>query len=187
MSIMKITSLKPKQKLINLRRCKLLIHAQAKTPFIIWDKFRNANSIIDFKGLDKFYLPPLRLIEADCGKLFFINDFNRFYELELLKNIDYYPCLITPESKKDIQTLAWLEIIKLANQKNINHPNLFKTIKKKAPESIICELMQIKRLTIENYCRFVNIKKSSFEYQQSRESIEESIIGLPSNMDWIEE
>lgn len=182
---MKINNLKPKQKLIDLRKCKLLIHPKAKVAFFVWHKFRAVSSAINFEYLDKFYLPPLRVIDCGSDNLFFANDFSKVYEITNLQNRGEYPCLITPESDSDIQRLAWIEVIGLIKEKNINHPDLFKTLKKNAPDLIVCELMRIKCLTVESYCQFANIKKASFEYQQCKASIRKDGIGLPIDMNWL--
>jgi len=81
--------------------------------------------------------------------------------------------------------LAWAEVVQLVNLKNINHPDLFKALKQKAPSSVICKLMRIDVLSVESYCKFAGIKKTNFEYQQSRKAIQNDVIGIPKNMDWL--
>ncbi|MCG3873088.1 hypothetical protein I3257_09675 [Psychrobacter sp. Ps7] len=96
-----------------------------------------------------------------------------------------YPCLITPESIKDIQQLAWMEVIDLIFLKDAHHPDLFKALKGTAPRSVICQLMGIRYLTIKGYCRFAGISQSSYEYMQCKFELEERVIGIPQNMNWL--
>ena len=51
--------------------------------------------------------------------------------------------------------------------------------------SVIYKLMNIDSLTIDNYCSFADITKASFEYQQSKTAVEDSVVGLPMSMDWL--
>lgn len=184
-STMGTTNLKPNQKLINLNRDKLLIHPQAEQALIIWQRLRLSSSSVSIRYLDKFYCPPIRVIKNSSDTLFFINDFKRVDEILRLQSTDSYPCLITPESIKDIRMLAWAEVVQLVNLKNINHPDLFKALKQKAPSSVICKLMRIDVLSVESYCKFAGIKKANFEYQQCRKAIQNNVIGIPKNMDWL--
>lgn len=103
----------------------------------------------------------------------------------LSSSSDKYPCLITPESIQDIQMLAWAEVVKLVFSKDIHHPQFFKALKQMAPKSVICKLVGIERLMIDSYCSFANIAKTSFEYQQSKAAIEDSLVGLPMSMNWL--
>ena len=163
---MKNNNLKPSQKLINLSKVNIFIHSEAEEALTLWQRFRFKNNPIDFSGLDKFYRPPLRLIEGKGSEsaLYFINNFRRVDEVLASRNLDKYPCLITPESIQDIQLLAWSEVIELIFSKDAYHPQLFKALKQKASKSIICKLMGIDSLTIDNYYNFASINKTSFEY-----------------------
>ena len=184
-STMGTTNLKPNQKLINLNRDKLLIHPQAEQALIIWQRLRLRSSSVSIRYLDKFYCPPIRVIKNSSDTYYFINDFERVNDLLRVRDVDSYPCLVTPESIKDIQMLAWSEVVQLTNLKNINHLDLFKALKQTAPSSVICKLMRIEVLSVESYCQYAGIKKASFEYQQCRRSIENDVIGIPKNMDWL--
>ena len=182
---MKTTNLKPNQKLINLDRDKLIVHPQAEQALIIWQRLRLSSSSVSIRYLDKFYCPPIRVIKNSSDTYYFINDFERVNDLLRVRDVDSYPCLVTPESIKDIQMLAWAEVVQLVNLKNINHPDLFKALKQKAPSSVICKLMRIDILSVESYCKFAGIKKANFEYQQCRKAIQNNVIGIPKNMDWL--
>ena len=184
-STMGTTNLKPNQKLINLNRDKLLIHPQAEQALIIWQRLRLRSSSVSIRYLDKFYCPPIRVIKNSSDTYYFIGDFERVNDLLRVRDVDSYPCLVTPESIKDIQMLAWSEVVQLTNLKNINHLDLFKALKQTAPSSVICKLMRIDVLSVESYCQYAGIKKASFEYQQCRRSIENDVIGIPKNMDWL--
>jgi len=182
---MKTTNLKSNQKLIDLKKIKMLVHPQAEQALIVWQRLRLSLSSVSIGHLDKFYYPPIRLIEKSSNTYYFINDFERVNNLLRARDVDSYPCLVTPESIKDIQMLAWAEVLQLINLKDINHPDLFKAIKQKAPNSVICKLMRIDVLSVESYCQFACIKRASFEYQQCRRAIENDVIGIPKNMDWL--
>ena len=182
---MKYINLRPRQKLIDLSKAKLLIHPHAEDALSLWQRFRSRNTEIDFFGLDKFYRPPLRLIAGNGSTLYFVNDFARVDNILISSSSDKYPCLITPESIQDIQMLAWAEVVKLVFSKDIHHPQLFKALKQMAPKYIICKLMGINSLMIDSYCSFANITKTSFEYQQSKTAIEDSLVGLPMSMSWL--
>ena len=182
---MKVINLKPSQKLIDLSKVKVLIHPQAKDALTLWQRLKSRNTEIDLFVLDKFYRPPLRLIAGNASTLYFINDFARVNNILISNSLDKYPCLITPESIQDIQMLAWAEVVKLVFSKDIHHPQLFKALKKMAPKSVIYKLMNIDSLTIDNYCSFADITKASFEYQQSKTAVEDSVVGLPMSMDWL--
>ena len=184
-STMGTTNLKPNQKLINLNRDKLLIHPQAEQALIIWQRLRLRSSSVSIRYLDKFYCPPIRVIKNSSDTYYFIGDFERVNDVLRVRDVDSYPCLVTPESIKDIQMLAWSEVVQLTNLKNINHIDLFKALKQTAPSSVICKLMRIEVLSVESYCQYAGIKKASFEYQQCRRSIENDVIGIPKNMDWL--
>lgn len=182
---MKNINLKPSQKLIDLSKVKILIHPHAEDALTLWQRFRSRNNQIDFFGLDKFYQPPLRLIEGNDSTLYFINEFNKVEQILVSRSSDKYPCLVTPESIQDIQMLSWIEVLNLVFSKDVHHPQLFKALKQGAPKSIICKLMGIDILTINNYCCFAGIARTNFEYQQSKISIEKGLVGLPMNMDWM--
>ena len=184
-STMGTTNLKPNQKLINLNRDKLLVHPQVEQALIVWQKLRLSSSSMSVSYLDKFYCPPIRVIKNSSDTYYFINDFERVNYLLIVRDVDSYQCLVTPESIKDIQMLAWAEVVQLVNLKNINHPDLFKALKQKAPSSVICKLMRIDVLSVESYCKFAGIKKANFEYQQCRKAIQNNVIGIPKNMDWL--
>ena len=182
---MKNINLKPSQKLIDLSKVKILIHPHAEDALTLWQRFRSRNNQIDFFGLDKFYQPLLRLIEGNDSTLYFINEFNKVEQILVSRSSDKYPCLVTPESIQDIQMLSWIEVLNLVFSKDVHHPQLFKALKQGAPKSIICKLMGIDILTINNYCCFAGIARTNFEYQQSKISIEKGLVGLPMNMDWM--
>ena len=184
-STMGTTNLKPNQKLINLNRDKLLIHPQAEQALIIWQRLRLRSSSVSIRYLDKFYCPPIRVIKNSSDTYYFIGDFERVNDLLRVRDVDSYPCLVTPESIKDIQMLAWSEVVQLTNLKNINHLDLFKALKQTAPSSVICKLMRIEVLSVESYCQYAGIKKASFEYQQCRRSIENDVKKKKKNMDWL--
>lgn len=182
---MKTKNLKPNQKLIDLNKIKLLVHPQAEQALIIWQRLRLSSSSVSISHLDKFYYPPIRLIEKSSKTYYFINDFERVNNLLRVRDVDSYPCLVTPESIRDIQMLAWAEIVQLINQKDINHPYLFKALKQAAPSSVVCKLMCIDVLTVESYCQFAGISRAGFEYQQCKKSVENGVIGIPKNMNWL--
>jgi len=182
---MRNNKLKASQKLIDISKANILIHPHAKDALNLWQRFRSRNNQIDFFSLNKLYQPPIRLIEGSGSILYFINNFKIVDEILASRNLDKYSCLITPESIQDIQLLAWSEVIDLTSSKDVHHPQLFKALKEMAPKPVICKLMSIDSLTVDSYCRFAGITKTSFEYQQSKTSIEKGLVGLPMNMDWL--
>lgn len=182
---MKNNKFKPGQKLIDISKVNIVIHPHAEDALTLWQRFRSRNNQIDFFGLDKFYQPPLRLIEGNDSTLYFINEFNKVDQILVSRSSDKYPCLVTPESIQDIQMLSWIEVLNLVFSKDVHHPQLFKALKKGAPKSIICNLMGVDGLTVNNYCSFAGITKTSFEYQQSKTAIEDSLVGLPMSMNWL--
>ena len=182
---MKNSKFKPSQKLIDISKVNIVIHPHAEDALTLWQRFRSINHQIDLFSLDKFYQPPIRVIEGSDSTLYFINDFDRVDHILSSRNSNKCPCLVTPESIQDIQLLAWLEVVKLASSKDMNHPQLFKALKNMAPKSVICKLMGVDDLTVNNYCSFAGINKTSFEYQQSKTAIEDSLVGLPMSMNWL--
>lgn len=116
---------------------------------------------------------------------YFFNEFQRINQVLKLERDSDYLCLITPESTKDIQQLAWMEVINLMFLKDIYHPDLFNALKSIAPQSVICQLMGIRYLTIKSYCRFAGISQSSYEYMQCKFTLEERVLGIPQNMNWL--
>ena len=83
------------------------------------------------------------------------------------------------------EQLAWMEVINLMFLKDIHHPDLFDALKSTAPQNVICQLMGIRYLTIKGYCRFAGISQSSYEYMQCKFELEERVIGIPQNMNWL--
>lgn len=182
---MKANKFKPKKKSIDFNKVRLLIHPEVETALTIWQRFRPRRIVVDIPSLDKSYQLPLRLIERNDNTLYFINDFARVDQVLASRSSCKCPCLIMPESIQDIQLLAWLEVVKLVYSKGVNHPQLFKALKQASPKSVICKLMGIDSLTVDNYCSFAGITKTSFEYQQSKISTDKGLIGLPMSMDWL--
>ena len=182
---MKKINLKPRQKLIVPGKSNLLVHHHAKTALSVWQRFKPEATYVNMECIDKFYRPPLRLIDGGNNAFYFCNEFQRINQILKLESDSDYPCLITPESTKDIQQLAWLEVINLTFLKNIHHPDLFNTLKSAAPQSVICQLMGIRYLTIKSYCRFAGISQNNYEYQQCKFVLEERVLGIPQNMNWL--
>ncbi|WP_201542922.1 hypothetical protein [Psychrobacter immobilis] len=98
----------------------------------------------------------------------FFNEFRRFDKILIEETSLRQPCLVAAESVKDIKRLAWSEFVELAFSRGINHPEFLKELSSSAPKSIVCELMNIERLTVENYCKSAGINQSAYEYQQCK-------------------
>lgn len=182
---MKIINLKPSQKLIRPDRNNLSVHKASEVALCAWHRLRPKVSDINFYHLDKFYRPPLRLIAGFSDTFYFINEFHRVDQILSNESSLNHPCLIMPEHTEDIQRLAWIEVIELSFLAGIYHPDLYKTLKEIAPTRIICELMGIKALSVKGYCDFVGISQSNYEYQQCRSVVEDSVLGLPTSMNWL--
>ena len=142
---------------------------------------------INIGSLDDYYRPPLRLVTGKDSAYYFFNEFRRIDRILTEEVSLRQPCLVAAESLQDIKRLAWSEVVELAFVREIHHPEFFKTLCISAPKSIICELMNIERLTIDNYCRFAGISKSAYEYQQCKVSNDEAMLGLPQNMNWMDD
>lgn len=182
---MKNINFKPRQKLIVPCKSTLLVHRYAETALSVWQRFKPEPTYVNMECINKFYRPPLRLIEGGDNTFYFCNEFQRISQVLRLESDSDYPCLITPESIKDVQKLAWMEVINLTFSKDIHHPDLFNALKGTAPQSVICQLMGIRYLTIKGYCHFAGISQSSYEYQQCKFALEERVLGIPKNMNWL--
>ena len=182
---MKNINFKPRQKLIVPCKSTLLVHRYAETALSVWQRFKPEPTYVNMECINKFYRPPLRLIEGGDNVFYFCNEFQRINQVLRLESDSDYPCLITPESIKDIQQLAWMEVINLMFLKDIHHPDLFKALKSAAPQSVICQLMGIRYLTIKGYCHFAGISQNNYEYQQCKFVLEERVLGIPKNMNWL--
>lgn len=179
--------LKPTQKFVTFDKSNLVIHQHAQKALLMWHQFRPRMRGINIGGLDDYYRPPLRLVTGKNSTYYFFNEFRRIDRI-LTEEISFrQPCLIAAESLQDIKRLAWSEVVELAFAREIHHLEFFKALSNSAPKNIICELMNIDRLTIDNYCRFAGINKSAYEYQQCKSVEEENVLGLPRNMNWIGE
>jgi len=182
---MKNNKLKVGQKLANPSKDNLYVHPYARTALGVWQRMRPKTPYIDMKFLDNFYRPPLRLVDGGDNNFYFFNDFQRVDQVLRFESDSDYPCLIIPESIKDVQQLAWRDVIDLIFLKGIHHPDLFKALKSAAPQSVICQLMEARQLTIKEYCYFAGISQSSYEYRQCKFALEERVIGIPKSMDWL--
>lgn len=183
---MNIIHLKPAQKFITFNKSNLVIHHHAQKALLIWHQFRPRMRDINIGGLDDYYRPPLRLIAGKNSTYYFFNEFRRIDRILTEEMSLRQPCLVAAESLQDIKRLAWSEVIKLAFSRGIHHPDFFKAISNSAPKIIICELMNIERLTIDNYCQFAGISQSAYEYQQCKMANDEVMLGLPKNMNWMD-
>lgn len=96
------------------------------------------------------------------------------------------PCLIAAENLQDIRRLAWSEVVELAFSRGIYHSEFFKALNTNVPKSIICELMNIDRLTVDHYCKFAGISPSAYEYQQGKSANDEMMLGLQKSMNWMD-
>ncbi|WP_201574575.1 hypothetical protein [Psychrobacter sp. H8-1] len=140
---------------------------------------------INIGGLDDYYRPPLRLIISKDSTYYFFNEFRRINKILTEETSLRQPCLVAAESLQDIKRLAWSEVVELACSRGIYHPEFFKALNTNAPKSIICELMNIDRLTVENYCKFAGINQSAYEYQQGKVADDQALLGLHKNMNWM--
>ena len=181
--MMKNIKFRPRQKLIVPSKSNLLVHSYAEKALCVWQRFKPEVTYINTQYVDKFYRPPLPLIDGGDNTFYFFNDFQNVNQVLRLEGD--YPCLITPESIKDIQQLAWMEVINLMFLKDIHHPDLFNALKSTAPQSVICQLMGIRYLTIKGYCRFAGISQSSYEYRQCKFALEDRFLGIPQSMSWL--
>lgn len=178
--------LKPTQKFITFSKYNLVVHQDAQKALLIWHQFRPRMRGINIGGLDDYYRPPLRLVIGKDSTYYFFNEFRRFDKILIEETSLRQPCLVAVESVKDIKRLAWSEVVELAFSRGINHPEFFKALSNSAPKSIICELMNIERLTVDNYCRFAGISQSAYEYQQCKVANDEAMLGLPKNLNWMD-
>ena len=183
---MNIIHLKPTQKFITFSKSKLVIHQDAKEALLIWHQFRPRMKGINIGGLDDYYRPPLRLVIGKDSTYYFFNEFRRIDRVLTEEVSLRQPCLVAAESLQDIKRLAWSEVIELAFSRGIYHPEFFKALNTNAPKSIICELMNIDRLTVENYCKFAGINQSAYEYQQCKVADDQALLGLQKNMNWMD-
>ena len=178
--------LKPTQKFIAFSKYNLVVHQDAQKALLIWHQFRPRIASINMASLDDYYRPPLRLVIGKDSTYYFFNEFRRFDKILTEEMSLRQPCLVAAESLQDIKRLAWSEVVELAFARGTHHPEFFKAISNRAPKSIICELMNIKRLTVDNYCRFAGISQSAYEYQQGKVASDEAILGLPKNLNWMD-
>lgn len=182
---MKNNKLKIRQKLANPSKDDLYVHPYARAALCVWQRFKPEAAYVNMECIDKFYRPPLRLIDGRDNAFYFCNEFQRINQVLRLESDSDDLCLITPESIKDIQLLAWIEVINLMFLKDIHHPDLFNALKSTAPQSVICQLMGIRYLTIKSYCHFAGISQSSYEYRQCKFALEERVLGIPQSMSWL--
>ena len=178
--------LKPTQKFITFSKYNLVVHQDAQKALLIWHQFRPRIASINMASLGDYYRPPLRLVNDKNETYYFFNEFRRFDEILIEETSSRQPCLVAAESLRDIKRLAWREVVELAFSRGINHPEFLKALSSSAPKSIICELMNIERLTVDNYCRFAGISQSAYEYQQCKVANDEAMLGLPKNLSWMD-
>lgn len=183
---MNIIHLKPTQKFITFSKYNLVIHQDAQKALLIWHQFRPRMRGINIRGLDDYYRPPIRLITGKDSTYYFFNEFRRINKILTEETSLRQPCLVAAESLQDIKRLAWSEVVELAFSREIYHPEFFRALNTNAPKSIICELMNIERLTVDNYCRFAGISQSAYEYQQCKSANDEAMLGLPKNLSWMD-
>ena len=177
--------LKPTQKFITFNKYNLVIHKHAHKALLIWQRFRPREAGVNMNSFNDYYRPPLRLVTGIDSTYYFFSEFRRIDRILTEEMSLRQPCLIAAESLQDIKRLAWNEVVELAFARGVDHPEFFKALSTSAPKSIICELMNIDRLTIENYCRFAGINQSAYEYQQCKSLNEEKGLGFPRDMNWI--
>lgn len=157
--MMKNSNLKVGQKLASPSKNDLYVHPYVEVALCIWQKLRPKTTYINMKCEGNFYRPPLRLVDGGDNTFYFFNDFQRVGQVLRLENDSDYPCLIIPESIKDTQKLAWIEVIDLMYFKDIHHPDLFKALKSTAHQSVICQPMGIRHLTVKEHCHFAGISR----------------------------
>lgn len=178
--------LKPIQKFITFSKSNLVIHPHAQKALLMWQQFRPRVVGVNINSFNDYYRPPLRLVSRPDGSYYFFNKFRRIDRILTEEVSLRQPCLIAAESLQDIKRLAWCEVIELAFSRRMSHPEFFKALSTSAPKSIVCELMNIERLTVDNYCQFAGISQSAYEYQQSKIANDEVMMGLPKNMNWMD-
>lgn len=178
--------LKPTQKFITFSKSNLIVHQDAQKALLIWHQFRPRMRGANIGGLDDYYRPPLRLVTDKNEAYYFFNEFRRFDNIFIGETGLRQPCLVAVESLKDIKRLAWSEVVELSFARGTHHPEFFKALSNSAPKSIICELMNIERLTVDSYCQFAGISQSVYEYKQGKVANDEAILGLPKNMSWMD-
>ena len=178
--------LKPTQKFVTFIKSNLVIHKDAQEALLIWHQFRPRTRGINIGGLDECYRPPLRLVFGKDSTYYFFNEFRRIDRVLTEEMSLRQPCLVAAESLQDIKRLAWSEVVELAFSRGIYHPEFFKVLNTNAPKSIVCELMNIDRLTVDHYCRFAGISPSAYEYQQGKAANDEMMLGLQKSMSWMD-
>ena len=100
---MKNNNIKQRKKLIVPSKSNLLVHRYAETALSVWQRFKPEATHVNMECINKFYRPPLRLIDVEDNAFYFFNEFQRINQVLKLERDSDYPCLITPESIKDIQ------------------------------------------------------------------------------------
>ena len=178
--------LKPIQKFITFSKSNLVIHTHAQKALLMWQQFRPRVVGVNMNSFNDYYRPPLRLVSKPDGAYYFFNEFRRIDRVLTEEVSLRQPCLIAAESLQDIKYLAWSEVVELAFARGTHHPEFFKALSNSAPKSIICELMNRERLTVDNYCQFAGISQSAYEYQQGKAVNDEVMLGLHKNMDWMD-
>ena len=178
--------LKPTQKFITFSKSTLIVHQDAQKALLIWHQFKPRMRGANIGGLDDYYRPPLRLVIGKDSTYYFFNEFRRIDRVLTEEMSLRQPCLVAAENLQDIKRLAWSEVVELAFSRGIYHPEFFKLLNTNAPKSIICELMNIDRLTVDHYCQFAGITQSAYEYLQCKVANDEPMLGLPKNMNWMD-
>lgn len=130
---------------------RIAVHESARTAYQIWQQLRSDTVAINYKSLTGYYQQPIRLIEMrhkTSGRYhyLFFERFGDIHRIQMIQSQQRQPSYIYQDNKKAVQTLAWAEVLKLANQKNTHHPTLFKSLKDNAPRAIILGLMQKKTI-----------------------------------------
>jgi len=178
--------LKPIQKFITFSKSNLVIHTHAQKALLMWQQFRPRVVGVNMNSFNDYYRPPLRLVSKPDGAYYFFNEFRRIDRVLTEEVSLRQPCLITAESLQDIKRLAWCEVLSLSRFNGVDHPMLFKAIYQNLPKQLICELMDVNRLTVASYCQFAGISQSAYEYQQCKVANDEAMLGLSKNMSWMD-
>ena len=105
------------------------VHQYTEAALSVWKRFKPKTIYINMKCVNKFYGSPLCLVDGWDNNFYFFNGFQAVDQVLMLENDSDYPCLMTLESIKDIQQLAWMEVVKLMFLKDTHHPDLFKVFR----------------------------------------------------------
>lgn len=192
---------KPTQKVVNFsyRDNSLRAHDLALVPYRIWHEFRAEKTLPNYATIDVSYRPVLKVIQTSNKEYTFFDSFYHVNSILISEGITEQPCLVYQGSAVDIELVAWKDVFDLAFQRYINHASFYQRLHK-ALESIprnatvLRTFMKSQILTIDTYCDFAGINRSTYNYDNSvtarlkadmQKKYEKK--RLPTTEDWLNE